>query len=464
MRKTRGRKILNPNSHYITDIMSSRIPSAIPLTREELIKLKHQIKPNDYLVVESAADRILVVRSERELPDIVNDLDGMINKLDIRDTNELTHALIIGEEEVIGVPLNAITSLVERRIEDDNLIAEDLGEKLVEPYTILIFESENDPLKTLRLGIRVEGNLKDFKPQELPEILFSKIKSLPRHSEVVYLIAEDGYIRLSGNEFYRRLREFLQKNPERNKELAREFIYMTRGKLADHFVNKDPYEDLLNTAKQENINSFVSEVEPITPEEEIKLKANAFDFDKAELESEASKVIPPEKPESSTGVAKLEDSEESLTEIKADALSLSEQEAITGDKTVFELKSESESTTKKSWPSVTRFIIDLQQKLSESGFEIMQGVEIPGVDLAAKNPDSIVSRVFFTYMPEFNLKKALTMERSINKFSPELSIMISVPDVDDSEMRLFAVGKNILVTTIDTILNTDLLVRLEEHI
>ena len=92
--------------------MSSRIPSAIPLTREELVKLKHQIEPNDYLMVESGRDKILVVRTAREFPDIVNDLDCMINKLDIRDTNELSHALIIGEDEVVGVPIDAIDSLI----------------------------------------------------------------------------------------------------------------------------------------------------------------------------------------------------------------------------------------------------------------------------------------------------------------------------------------------------------------
>jgi hypothetical protein len=183
--------------------MTSGIPSAMPLTREELIKLKHQIEPNDYRVVESGQQRILVIRTEREFPDIVNDLEVLINKFDNRDTTDLSQALIIGEEEVVGIPLDAIDSLLERRMEDDERIAEDLGEKLIEPYTTLLFESENDPMKTLRLAIRVAGNLEDFKPQQLSEILFSKIKSLPRHSEVVYLIAEDGFIRLSGNEFYR---------------------------------------------------------------------------------------------------------------------------------------------------------------------------------------------------------------------------------------------------------------------
>jgi hypothetical protein len=453
--------------------MSPGMPSAIPLTREELVKLKHQIEPNDYLVVESGTLRIMVVRTAREFPDIVNDLDGMINKLDIRDTKELSHALIIGDEEVVGVPLQAIESLIERRIEDDERIAEDLGEKLIEPFTTLLFESENDPYQTLRLGIRVAGNLKDFKPQELSEILFAKIKSLPRHSEVVYLIAEDGYIRLSGNEFYKRLREFLKENPETNRELAKEFIYMTRGRLADHFVNKDPYEVLLDTGKQESINKFVTITESESTDSEVEPEDKATEIEPSDTDNDAPE--PEHKPEQHVEsepegkeTPKPEGVPEPLLEPEPEAKHAPPPEQPSGREPAWkfapELKIPKESETAEKYPSITKFIIMLQEKLPRVRFEVMHGVEIPGVDLAAKNTESFIRKVFFSYMPEFNLKKALALEQSMNKFAPELTIMVGVPGSDDSEMKLFAVGKNILITDIDTLLNTNLLVQLEEHI
>lgn len=454
----------------------------MPLTREELIRLKHQIEPNDYRVVESGMERILVVRSQREFPDIVNDLDCLINKLDIRDTNELNIALIIGEEEVVGVPLQAIDSLITRRTEEDEQIAIDLGEKLIEPYTTLLFESENDPLKTLRLGIRVRGQLKDFKAQELPEILFSKIKSLPRHSEVVYLIAEDGYIRLSGTEFYRRLREFLKENPNKNKELAKEFIYMTRGRLADHFVDDDSIENLFETSKQENINNFVSEIDATQHEDlgeqeqkqKQEQKPEPIEISKTPSEQDVSetgthKEIGEPEPESEPELEEKpeEKPERELKEMpvpgwKAEIMQVTnvKPEIEVGHKQV----PEPETEVTKQGASPTQFLTMLQEKLPEVGMEQITRVEIPGVDLAVNNPGSFISRIFFTYMPDFNLQKALTLERSIEKFSPELSILVTAPGVDIPEMKLFVVGKNILIVDVDKLLNTDFLIRIEEHI
>jgi hypothetical protein len=449
----------------------------MPLTKEELIKLKHQINQNDYLVVESGTQRILIVRSAREYPDIVNDLDVMINKLDNRDTKDLSHAMIIGEEEVIGIPLMAIESLVERRREDDEKIAEDLGEKLIEPYTTLLFESDNDPLKTLRLGIRVSGNLEDFKPQELPEILFSKIKSLPRHSEVVYLIAEDGYIRLSGNEFYKRLREFLKENPSINKELAKEFIHMTRGRLADHFVESEPYSDLLIPGKQESINGFIAE-----PDEPDETEPSSVSDSEEEPDEELDEE--PEEPDVNADdeVQAEEDHDEPIVDtqdvkvpesklaepLKCEPLrKLVQPEPLESNLPAWMsapmARSEPESS-KKEYLSSAKLIMRLQDKLPLVGFEVMHGIEIPGVDLAAKNPESFITRVFFCYMPKFELKKAIALERSIEKFSPELTIIITAPGIEDSETKLFAVGKDIVLSDIDTIFNTNFLVRLEEKI
>jgi hypothetical protein len=458
----------------------------MPLTREELIRLKHQIEPNDYRVVESGMERILVVRSPREFPDIVNDLDCLINKLDIRDTNELNNALIIGEEEVVGVPLQAIDSLITRRAEEDEQIATDLGEKLIEPYTTLLFESENDPLKTLRLGIRIRGLLKDFKAQELPEILFSKIKSLPRHSEVVYLIAEDGYIRLSGTEFYRRLREFLKEYPNKNKELAKEFIYMTRGRLADHFVDDDTLENLFETSKQENINTFVSEIEA-TPHEALATQEKKQKQEQTPEPIEISK-IPFEQEVSETGTSKeiveqvSELEPQSEPELEEKSKEKSERELkempipgwkaeitqVTNEKPEMEVDHkqvpEVEPEETKQGASPSQFLTMLLEKLPTVGMEQIPKVEIPGVDLAVNNPGSFVSRIFFTYMPDFSLQKALTLERSIERFSPELSILVTDPGVDIPEMKLFVVGKNILIVDIDKLFNTDFLIRIEEHI
>jgi hypothetical protein len=520
--------------------MSVGATSNMPLTRNELIKLKHQIDPDDYLVVESGSERILVLRSAREFPDIVNDLEGMINKLDIRDTNELSYALIIGSEEVVGVPLDAIQSLVDRRIEDDERIAEDLTEKLIEPFTTLLFESEDDPLKTLRLGIRITGKLEDLKGPQLPEMLFSKIKSLPRKSEVIYIIADDGYLRMSGTQFYRKLMEFLRENPKKNKELANEFDYMTRGKLADHFVDKPPDGKESDLLKQENLNQFIPIEKKIPPEVTKDMKKDMKkdieeDIEeelKVEPEIEVKEHVSKEEIKESKLVKEREQEEVEdkidselkekdelkekepgkpfiIGEVDSKKREITDMDVIKNISIPDELDSKLKSTLQisselrselgfkpdtssenktiepsKSEPeprltpeqdtklvheadttpgiTVSQFIDQFHNKLSESRFIIVKNIEIPGVDLVAKNPESIVEKVFFTLMPEFNLRRALELERSIDRFKPELSIIVG--DTDDPELRIFSVGKSILITDIDKILNTDLLTRLEEHI
>ena len=518
--------------------MSEHSSSIMPLTRNELIKLKHQIEPDDYLVVESGSERILVIRSAREFPDIVNDLEGMINKLDIRDTSELSHALIIGSEEVVGVPLASIQSLVNRRNEDDERISEDLTEKLIEPFTTLLFESEDDPLKTLRLGIRISGKIEDLRGQQLPEIVFSKIKSLPRKSEVIYLIADDGYLRMSGIEFYRKLMEFLRENPQRNKELASEFDYMTRGKLADHFVDTSLDGKKPDLMKQENLNQFIPIENKLQSDvkrqikkdvEEDNEKDTKSEFEE-ELEVKVSKPIIEETIKEKELVKKrvkekIEEKKDFELKVKDELkereqtkpLIIGEVDFKNREKTDVDLiknisipddlggepgsqrriissgitgsgsgpipekiSEEQTGDTSNSEPepklppehdieqepaneiTMSQFIDQFQKKLSESRLIIVKNIEIPGVDFVTKNPESIVDRVFFSFIPEFNLKKALALERSIERFKPELSIIVG--DTNDPELRIFSVGKSILVTDIDKILNTDLLTRLEEHI
>jgi len=114
------------------------------------------------------------------------------------------------------------------------------------------------------------------------------------------------------------------------------------------------------------------------------------------------------------------------------------------------------------WPSSTIVMNQLQDKLTDSGYDLIHVVEIPGVDIVSNNPESIIKRIFFSYMPKFDLKKAMALERSLERFSPDLCVLIG--SKDDTDSKLFIVGKNIILSDMDTVLNTDFLINLEEHI
>ena len=125
-------------------------------------------------------------------------------------------------------------------------------------------------------------------------------------------------------------------------------------------------------------------------------------------------------------------------------------------------KSDSKQKASNKWPSTTSFMISLQGKLSETGFTIIHGMDIPSVDVVANNRERIIGQVFFSYMPGFHLKKALELERTLNKYSPDLCIIIGA--VEDTDIKLFTVGKNVLLVDIDMLLKTDFLIHLGELI
>ncbi len=406
--------------------MSPSTNSNMPLSREDLIKLKHSIEPNDYQVVAAGNSNLLVIRSPQEYPDIVNDLESLINKFDMRDVDQADQVCIIGDAEVVGVSIEAIKSLMDRRIEDDEQIATDLEEKLSEPYDTLSFHSDDDPFKILRLGIRIPGSLEDFKPQQLRETLFSKIKDLPRESEIVYLIAKDGYLRLSGKEFYKYLGDFLREHSDKNREMKDEFLDIAKGTLANHFVGKGPETEISITGKQEQLNNYLD-----VPERSIEVE-NTEDI-KKKIEVDGAKEI----------AALLQLEQETAIQIPEPepALTSVEPKPISSPEIKLETK--------------------LESKLSESGFQIVSGIMLSGVDVVANTQENVDKKLFFSFMPQFDFRKALALEKAIEQHTPGLGIIIG--SKDDVDTKLFVIGKNIVLTDIDTILNTDFLNRPEDQ-
>jgi hypothetical protein len=495
--------------------MSQIRNSGINLNKEELIKLKHSINGYDYQVVEHGSRRILIIRSELEFPDIVNDLEIMINKFDMRDISQLDQAMIIGDAEVVGIPVDAINSLITRRIEDDEVIAGDLEDKLEEPYSSMVFEHEDDTLKVVRLGIKVPGKLEDYKPQELRETLFSKMKSFPRDCEIVYLLADDGYVRINGKDFYFQLSEFIRENPDMNKDLQDDIADTARGNLADHFIGKEHSNLQIEPSRQEQLGKYLPETVPDSayldkkqeetfveisekkPEDKLEEKLDEKLDEKLEKEPEKRlekntikselKEIQPSKDsiiDQSTQIQKFEDKFKDksngpqispLTEEELRGTSrlrkIEDVEGRISDSRLPETgntedtssigPTESIESTESTEPTESDLIFELKRKSSKLGYEIVSGVDIPGINLILNTPFFRINRVFITYMPQFDFKRAMTLERSLNRFPKEVCLLVG--SKNDYDLKLFIVGKNIILVDPDTLLNTDFLNRLEEH-
>ncbi len=461
--------------------MTQTASPGMPLSKEELIKLKHQINSYDYRVIEHGSRRFLIIRSALEFPDIVNDLEIMINKFDIRDITQIDFAMIIGDAEVIGVSVDAISSLLNRRIEDDEMIAADLDDKIEEPYSTITFESEDDPLKAVRLGIRVPGKLENYKPNELKETLFSKMKSFPKDCEIVYLISDDGYIRISGKVFYKQLSEFLRDNPEKNLDLSEDIADTARGNMAEYFVGKDEPKPQHESSKQEQLGKYLNQTtEPkqkdIDDAQNISEPSQVTEIEQSNMIADSTTkfepIIEPEKPSKPHDDLKPKISpltDDDLKGLKNINIDVKKSETGVIDKISetefkheirFETSTSSELPT--NWPDLDEFVTKLRLKLSRAGIEIIPGVELPGIDIIGQSPNLKVNKIFISYMPKFNFKKAIAIDRSLSRFPNELCILVGPKS--DYDLKLFIIGKNILLTDLETILNTSFLDRLEENL
>jgi len=184
-----------------------------PLTKEQIIKIKYSLEPFENRVVEENNYRILCIRSPNELPDIVNDLESVVEKLDKESTENISHAILIGGEEVVGIDLGAIGAVMSKRREHDEEIIKELKEKLQRDFGTVLFQSEMDPSSILRLGIRVPMTLEELEEKGHSSILGGL--DLPQDSEVIYLIGDDEGTRLSGNSFYSKLSKISQEDISR---------------------------------------------------------------------------------------------------------------------------------------------------------------------------------------------------------------------------------------------------------
>lgn len=171
-----------------------------PLGKEELIKIKYKVPPYEYTIVDTKDGKVLVIRSGRNVPDLINDLELLMEKLEEEDIKVAKYAILLGEEESTNVSLSILWSLLDRRRKNDTRIVTELRGKINRNFGYLLFRSENDPQRIYRLAIRVPYSIVDVKEETLPLIL-NDIE-IPREGEIVYIISDDGHLRLRARKFF----------------------------------------------------------------------------------------------------------------------------------------------------------------------------------------------------------------------------------------------------------------------
>jgi hypothetical protein len=254
-----------------------------PFSKDEFIKIKTSLDAFDYAVIDQMGLYVLAIRSPEDFPDMVNDLETAAAGLCIDDPERLTHVTIIGNSEVIGVPVPLVVNLLEMKKEEDKKIVVTLREKLNRPLETYLFKDESDPQQLNRFAIKAPGSLSELQDKSLGSV-FGGVP-VPQDVRVIYIVGEDGFVKLSRREYLEELEEV----PEEVSPVAREQPETPAAEVPKQVevemenVDIIDHEFTLAGEEEETVTEEEEEEEPATPEiteeEETPEEDEMFDLD-----------------------------------------------------------------------------------------------------------------------------------------------------------------------------------------
>lgn len=166
---------------------------------EKFFELRQKMKDYDYRILDGEGDRVLAVRSPNKYPDIVNDVERLVERIKINDVKHLTNVCLVGEEEVLDVQPKIVGLLVRTRKNHDDRIVEKMRKQLgVNKSTI--FTDENDVYKLRRFAFRMPAGVDEYHG------FIKKTPMPPEDVSIIYIIGNDDYVRIMADDFVKLLR------------------------------------------------------------------------------------------------------------------------------------------------------------------------------------------------------------------------------------------------------------------
>ncbi len=170
-----------------------------PFTPNEFLKIRATLAPGQWVVIEDRGSKVLVMRSGDEYPDMVSEVERFGPLLAVDDPTTLTHACIVGVRDVVGIPVELIDTIMEKRDEEDKELADELRANLPEPLEPVLFEKEHDFTKIKRMAIRVACSTDQLKAGDLGTIF--KDVDMPDGFNLAYVITDDGFSIFAADDF-----------------------------------------------------------------------------------------------------------------------------------------------------------------------------------------------------------------------------------------------------------------------
>jgi hypothetical protein len=156
------------------------------------------MEDNAYQILEDEGMKVLAFRVPGEKIDLLRSLEYLSEFL-VPDSIEGVEEIVIISDKNFEVTTSSMIApkLEEKKKEDERLFKELKG-KLRQVLEPLVFTTENDILELYRTAIRLEGSNKRADSSTGLDLL--KVE-LPKEGDVVYLIFDDGYKKMTKTAF-----------------------------------------------------------------------------------------------------------------------------------------------------------------------------------------------------------------------------------------------------------------------
>lgn len=169
----------------------------MPLDSKRFHSLKTALKPYEYKVIEEAHGRVLVFKTPNRYPDIVNDIEEIVERIRYEDAEDLAKVCIIGEQEVLGIEAKILDALIKNRKKRDNKIITDARKTLTEFFSPLPVKDDEDEHSLERYALRIPGDANKY------QMFISKFPPIPKSAAVIYIIGDTDYVRIFGEDFFK---------------------------------------------------------------------------------------------------------------------------------------------------------------------------------------------------------------------------------------------------------------------
>lgn len=234
--------------------MALKQRAAPPIPHHVLVDLQGQLSPQHGSVLwEGDGKKTLVARVPGSEPDLVADLDAIVENGDPAEVTSADRCLLIASRGLHQVPVEPLRQMMQTRVRFDAAQADHVRQALPRGIETLIYRSPADRRRRQRLGVRMPcvrvADVDDADLEELVEDLGPRLEKGYGDIHCVYLVADQDFVRLETGLFAQDLlskyrdedrRALLAAQRRQEQEKARRLREADRAALIHHLENKYP--------------------------------------------------------------------------------------------------------------------------------------------------------------------------------------------------------------------------------